>query len=186
MEPSAARTHAKQGARRASPGYEWMGLNGKSKLYDGRTGDSFNAGRRRRLHLHAEAEPPWSRQDPRPCRRPLLARHPAAAGWQGPVRRPALRRNGSVGARSLRRRLHAAGTPHRQVRRRAGPHAHLRGRSSRATNALEAGTPESFNVLIKEMQSLGLDVRPPAGVQRHGSPTGPRKRHPAGDPNPSI
>jgi DNA-directed RNA polymerase subunit beta len=25
---------------------------------------------------------------------------------------------------------------------------------------LEAGTPESFNVLIKEMQSLGLDVRP--------------------------
>ncbi|MGB1129671.1 MAG: DNA-directed RNA polymerase subunit beta [Haloferula sp.] len=27
-------------------------------------------------------------------------------------------------------------------------------------NNLEAGTPESFNVLIKEMQSLGLDVRP--------------------------
>ena len=26
-------------------------------------------------------------------------------------------------------------------------------------NNLEAGTPESFNVLIKEMQSLGLDVR---------------------------
>ena len=25
-------------------------------------------------------------------------------------------------------------------------------------NSLEAGTPESFNVLIKEMQSLGLDV----------------------------
>ncbi len=27
-------------------------------------------------------------------------------------------------------------------------------------NNLEAGTPESFNVLIKDMQSLGLDVRP--------------------------
>jgi len=26
-------------------------------------------------------------------------------------------------------------------------------------NSLEAGTPESFNVLIKEMQSLCLDVR---------------------------
>ena len=26
-------------------------------------------------------------------------------------------------------------------------------------NSLEAGTPESFNVLIKEMQGLGLDVR---------------------------
>ena len=26
-------------------------------------------------------------------------------------------------------------------------------------NVLEAGRPESFNVLLKEMQSLGLDVR---------------------------
>jgi DNA-directed RNA polymerase subunit beta len=26
-------------------------------------------------------------------------------------------------------------------------------------NSLEAGIPESFNVLIKEMQGLGLDVR---------------------------
>ena len=26
-------------------------------------------------------------------------------------------------------------------------------------NSLEAGTPESFNVLIKEMQSLCLDVK---------------------------
>ena len=26
-------------------------------------------------------------------------------------------------------------------------------------NSLEAGVPESFNVLIKEMQSLGLDVK---------------------------
>ena len=26
-------------------------------------------------------------------------------------------------------------------------------------NSLEAGTPESFNVLVKEMQSLGLDVK---------------------------
>ena len=27
-------------------------------------------------------------------------------------------------------------------------------------NILEAGTPESFNVLIKEMQGLCLDIRP--------------------------
>src|SRR5438045_8777413 len=26
-------------------------------------------------------------------------------------------------------------------------------------NSLEAGVPESFNVLVKEMQSLGLDVK---------------------------
>jgi len=30
-------------------------------------------------------------------------------------------------------------------------------------NNLEAGTPESFNVLMKEMQSLGLDVKPGRG-----------------------
>ena len=30
-------------------------------------------------------------------------------------------------------------------------------------NNLEAGTPESFNVLMKEMQSLCLDVRPGTG-----------------------
>ena len=31
-------------------------------------------------------------------------------------------------------------------------------------NNLEAGTPESFNVLMKEMQSLGLDVKPGKGL----------------------
>jgi DNA-directed RNA polymerase subunit beta len=29
----------------------------------------------------------------------------------------------------------------------------------KGTNLLEAGKPESFNVLIKEMQGLGLDIR---------------------------
>jgi DNA-directed RNA polymerase subunit beta len=33
-------------------------------------------------------------------------------------------------------------------------------------NILEAGRPESFNVLVKEMQSLGLDVRM---INRHGN-----------------
>src|SRR3712207_7570067 len=45
------------------------------------------------------------RQDPRALDRPVLARDPAAAGRQGAVRRPALRRDGGVGARGLRRRL---------------------------------------------------------------------------------
>ena len=44
-----------------------------------------------RLHAHAEAEPPGRRQDARPFDRSVLARHPAAAGRQGAVRRPALR-----------------------------------------------------------------------------------------------
>ena len=50
------------------------------------------------LHLHDEAAPPGGRQGPRPQHRPLLADHPAAAGRQGPLRRPAVRGNGSLGA----------------------------------------------------------------------------------------
>ncbi len=80
----------------------------------------------RRLHLHAEAASPGRRQDPRPLDRPLQPGHPAAAGRQGAVRRPALRRNGGLGARGLRRRLHLAGDADGQVRRRLGAHQGLR------------------------------------------------------------
>ena len=75
-----------------------------------------------RLHVHAEAQPPGRRQDARAFDRPVLARHAAAAGWQGAVRRPALRRNGSVGTRGLRRLVHAAGNADGQVGRRERPH----------------------------------------------------------------
>ena len=79
------------------------------------------------LHLHAQAVAPGRRQDPRTLHRAVLAHHPAAAGRQGAVRRAAVRRNGSVGAGSVRRRVHPAGTAHRQVRRRLWPHQDLRG-----------------------------------------------------------
>ena len=75
-----------------------------------------------RLHVHAEAQPPGRRQDARAFDRSVLARHAAAAGWQGAVRRPALRRNGSVGTRGLRRLVHAAGNADGQVGRRERPH----------------------------------------------------------------
>ncbi|PTY02621.1 DNA-directed RNA polymerase subunit beta [Verrucomicrobia bacterium LW23] len=39
-------------------------------------------------------------------------------------------------------------------------------------NSLEAGTPESFNVLIKEMQSLGLDVKVGPRSDRFGRANG--------------
>ena len=68
------------------------------------------------LYLHAQAVAPGRRQDPRAFDRTVLADYPAAAGRQGAVRWPALRRNGSVGAGSLRRRLHPAGAAHREVR----------------------------------------------------------------------
>jgi DNA-directed RNA polymerase subunit beta len=45
----------------------------------------------RRLHVHPQARPPGGRQDPRPLHRPVQHDHPAAAGWQGAVRWPALR-----------------------------------------------------------------------------------------------
>ena len=80
-----------------------------------------------RLHLHAEAAPPGGRQDPRALDRPVQPGHPAAAGRQGAVRRPALRRDGGVGARGLRRGLHAAGDADGEVGRRVRPHQGLRG-----------------------------------------------------------
>ena len=79
-----------------------------------------------RLHLHAQAAPPGRRQGARPLDRPLLAHHPAAAGRQGPLRRPALRGNGSLGPGGLRRGLHPAGVADRQERRRGRPHQDLR------------------------------------------------------------
>ncbi len=80
-----------------------------------------------RLHLHVEAAPPGGGQDPRPQHRPVLADHPAAAGRQGAVRRPALRRDGGMGARGLRRGEHPPGAAHREIGRRPGSGPDLRG-----------------------------------------------------------
>jgi DNA-directed RNA polymerase subunit beta len=80
----------------------------------------------RGLHARAEAAPPGRRQDARPFHRPVQPGDPAAAGRQGAVRRPALRRDGSLGAGSLRRQLHPAGDADRQVRRRERPHQGVR------------------------------------------------------------
>ena len=80
-----------------------------------------------RLHVHPEAAPPRGRQDPRAEHRPVLARHPAAAGRQGAVRRTALRRDGGVGARGIRSGLHAAGDAHDQVRRHGRAREGVRG-----------------------------------------------------------
>ena len=80
-----------------------------------------------RLHVHPQAAASRGRQDPRAQHRPVLARHAAAAGRQGPVRRPALRRDGGLGARGLRSRVRAPGDAHHQVRRHRRPRQGLRG-----------------------------------------------------------
>jgi DNA-directed RNA polymerase subunit beta len=120
---------------------------------------SVRASGHRGLSSTAEAAPPGGRQDPRPLHRPVQPGHPAAAGRQGAVRRPALRRDGGLGAGGLRRRLHAAGDADGEVGRRGRPHQGLRGHR-RGEDTSRPACPESFNVLVKEMRSLGLNVEP--------------------------
>ena len=116
--------------------------SGQVTLFDGRSGEALRPQGDGRLHLHAEAAPSRRRQDPCPLDRPVLAGHPAAAGRQGAVRRPALRRDGGLGARGLWRGLYLAGDADGEVGRRGRPHQglrgdrprrrHLRGRHSRS------------------------------------------------------
>ena len=109
---------------------DWPGHlpeDGKIELRDGRTGEPFDRRDHRRPDLHAQAPPPRRGQDPRPVHRPLQPHHPAAARRQGAVRRPALRRDGGLGARGLRRREHPPGAAHGQVGRRHGPRPDVRG-----------------------------------------------------------
>jgi DNA-directed RNA polymerase subunit beta len=64
------------------------------------------SGGRGRLHLHDEAEPPWCLTRSTPARSVLTPSSRSNPGRQGPVRRPALRRDGGLGARGLRRGAH--------------------------------------------------------------------------------
>ncbi len=95
--------------------------SGQTILIDGRTGEAFDrpvtVGYMHMLKLnhlvddkmHARSTGPYS----------LVTQQPL--GGKAPVRRPALRRNGSLGARGLRRGVHAAGDADGEVRRRVGP-----------------------------------------------------------------
>ena len=130
----------------------------RSSSIDGRTGEKFEQQTTvgyiymMKLHhlvddkIHARATGPYS------------PHHPATAGRQGPHRRPALRRDGSLGPGSLRRQLRPAGTADGQVRRRRRPHQDLRS-MVKGTNTLEAGTPVSFDVLCNEIRGLGLNIQ---------------------------
>ncbi len=117
------------------------------------------------LRLHAEAGAPRGRQDPRPLNRPLLDDHPAAAGRQGAVRRPALRRDGGVGPRGVRRRLLPPGAPHHQVRRRPGPREGVRGdRQGRqhpgTGHPRELQGPHQGDA-VRTTEELGIDLSRP-------------------------
>ena len=102
-----------------------LDTSGQSDLFDGRTGEMFD---RKvtvgiiymlKLHhlvddkIHARSIGPYS----------LVTQQPL--GGKGAVRRAAVRRNGSLGAAGLWRRVHLAGNADGEVRRRGRPHQGL-------------------------------------------------------------
>ena len=140
------------------PGYEWMGLNGKSWLFDGRTGDRFNAevvvgyiymlklGHLVVDKIHARAVGPYSLV----TQQPLGGKAQYGGQRFGEMEVWALE---AYGAAYTLQELLTVKSDDVQGRTR------IYEQIVKGDHALEAGTPESFNVLIKEMQSLGLDVK---------------------------
>ena len=128
----------------------------------------------RRLHAHAEAASPGRRQDARALHRAVQPGHAAAAGRQGAVRWPALRRNGGLGAGSVRRGLHAAGDAHGQVRRRQrsyqGLREHRQGRAQdRGRDAGIVQRAGEGNPLAGDRRRHGTRLTSRAGNRYQGS-----------------
>jgi DNA-directed RNA polymerase subunit beta len=140
------------------PGFEWMGLNGKSTLYDGRTGDPFNLdvvvgyiymlklGHLVADKIHARAVGPYSLV----TQQPLGGKAQYGGQRFGEMEVWALE---AYGAAYTLQELLTVKSDDVQGRTR------IYEQIVKGDNSLEAGTPESFNVLIKEMQSLGLDIK---------------------------
>ncbi len=130
--------------------------------------------------VHAQAAPPRRRQDPRPVDRAVLARHPAAAGWQGAVRWSASRRDGGLGDGGLRRGVRAAGVPDRQVGRRHRAHpdvrvdrqgrARARGRPAGVVQRAPQGAPGALSRRRADRGSLVSAPRGVGGAWRAGRP----------------
>ena len=142
---------------KAMPGFEWIGMNGKSTLYDGRTGEAFyqdivvgiiymlKLGHLVEDKIHARAVGPYSLV----TQQPLGGKAQYGGQRFGEMEVWALE---AYGAAYTLQELLTVKSDDVQGRTRIYE-AIVKG-----DNTLEAGTPESFNVLIKEMQSLGLDV----------------------------
>ena len=159
-----------------TPGYTWIGdgkdgsIAGKSTLYDGRTGEAFHnpvvvgmiymlkLGHLVADKIHARAVGPYSLV----TQQPLGGKAQYGGQRFGEMEVWALE---AYGAAYTLQEILTVKSDDVQGRTRIYE-AIVKG-----DNNLEAGTPESFNVLIKEMQSLGLDVRPGRqGQSSHGSP----------------
>jgi len=139
-------------------GFEWIQENGKSQLFDGRTGDAFDQevvvgiiymlklGHLVADKIHARAVGPYSLV----TQQPLGGKAQYGGQRFGEMEVWALE---AYGAAYTLQELLTVKSDDVQGRTR------IYESIVKGDNSLEAGIPESFNVLIKEMQGLGLDVR---------------------------
>jgi len=138
--------------------FTWVTETGKSTVYDGRTGDAFDqqvvVGHIYMLKLghlvadkiHARAVGPYSLV----TQQPLGGKAQYGGQRFGEMEVWALE---AYGAAYTLQELLTVKSDDVQGRTR------IYESIVKGDNSLEAGTPESFNVLIKEMKGLGLDVR---------------------------
>jgi DNA-directed RNA polymerase subunit beta len=139
-------------------GFSWVQETGKARLYDGRTGDTFDQevvvgyiymmklGHLVADKIHARAVGPYSLV----TQQPLGGKAQYGGQRFGEMEVWALE---AYGAAYTLQELLTVKSDDVQGRTR------IYESIVKGDNSLEAGTPESFNVLIKEMQSLGLDVK---------------------------
>jgi DNA-directed RNA polymerase subunit beta len=139
-------------------GFTWITESGKSTVYDGRTGDAFEQmivvgyiymlklGHLVADKIHARAVGPYSLV----TQQPLGGKAQYGGQRFGEMEVWALE---AYGAAYTLQELLTVKSDDVQGRTR------IYESIVKGDNSLEAGTPESFNVLIKEMQSLGLDVK---------------------------
>ncbi len=150
-------------------GFTWVEPNGKASLFDGRTGDAFEQqvvvgyiymlklGHLVADKIHARAVGPYSLV----TQQPLGGKAQYGGQRFGEMEVWALE---AYGAAYTLQELLTVKSDDVQGRTR------IYESIVKGDNSLEAGTPESFNVLIKEMQSLCLDVR--AGSETPALPEG--------------
>ncbi|HUK83005.1 MAG TPA: DNA-directed RNA polymerase subunit beta [Verrucomicrobiae bacterium] len=146
-----------QDARKVD-GFTWATVHGKCRLYDGRTGETFDQevvvgyiyllklGHLVADKIHARAVGPYSLV----TQQPLGGKAQYGGQRFGEMEVWAME---AYGAAYALQELLTVKSDDVQGRTR------IYESIVKGDNTLEAGTPESFNVLMKEMQSLCLDVR---------------------------
>ncbi|MGB8354900.1 MAG: DNA-directed RNA polymerase subunit beta [Chthoniobacteraceae bacterium] len=156
IEESKIREYLKEAQK--VDGFTWINETGKATVYDGRTGDKFDQqvvvgyiymlklGHLVADKIHARAVGPYSLV----TQQPLGGKAQYGGQRFGEMEVWALE---AYGAAYTLQELLTVKSDDVQGRTR------IYESIVKGDNSLEAGTPESFNVLIKEMQSLGLDVK---------------------------